>query len=336
MGRALTESQWSLLGQRRPTEEGSYAANDTGLLCSGEPILYALDWNDCRHLLVPAARVRTVREDRRSAGVQIRSHRLSGEAEERLFVDIVCLKPHLNVVFGFFIDDVLEALGVCCEDPVTLCRQALDRWRELLRGDDRRMMDSNALQGLLGELICLRNLAAIADDCLDIWTGPEGHRHDFCRSGISMEVKTTSVRQGRVFAVSGQNQLEALDKGKLYLAAIKLEHVPKASLSVPGLVERLLAMGLDEDVFHRKLRACGYDHADRDVYENRTYALTEYRMYEVVPGFPRIVPGSFCGGAVPQGITGLTYQIDLSTEPPYPLPEDRTDQVLHWLLAGCP
>src|SRR5205085_12335638 len=73
-------------------------------------IFIGLDNFSHRHLLMPVDRVITIIEDKRSSGVQIIAHPLLDGNTLQPFVDLVCLKPHLQELFSVIINEVLESL----------------------------------------------------------------------------------------------------------------------------------------------------------------------------------------------------------------------------------
>src|SRR5207302_7971069 len=67
----------------------------------GHP-LCAIDEQWRRHLLIPVGES-IFTQDQRSAGVQIRTHLLVDREQTRRFLDVVCLKPHLNELFSIVV-----------------------------------------------------------------------------------------------------------------------------------------------------------------------------------------------------------------------------------------
>jgi hypothetical protein len=43
-----------------------------------------------------------------------------------------------------------------------------------------------------------------------------------------------------------------------------------------------------------------------------SYMLHDAEIYEVSSSFPKIVPSSFSGGVIPNGIEKIKYEVDLS------------------------
>jgi hypothetical protein len=121
-------------------------------------------------------------------------------------------------------------------------------------------------------------------------------------------------------------QLEPPPGVELFLAVLTAEHTPGAGDSVPALVARVRAHGVDGHAFTALLREAGYDDHDAPFYDDRRFTVRSHAVYRVDASFPRIVPASFVSGGLPEHVGELRYTIDLTTPPPHPLsPADAAD-----------
>jgi hypothetical protein len=322
----IAETWEVLAGLQAPTDEMRVREVDAITTPDGHPLL-ALDRQQRRHLLIPAGAGYTVAEDRRSSGVQVLGHELLDGVRLRQFVDLVCLKPHLDELFSVVVGEVLINLAADMSDPSRTCRQVLDRWRELM---DRERTDQPGLEtltGLFGELRHLRRVIEINPDAVDRWVGPTGARHDLLGAGTAIEVKSSRIRRGRFVQIHGHEQLEPPVGGELFLASMKLEPVPAGGESVAELIDSLCGLGADRHQLFSRLHLLGIGQPEIEFCRTVRFEVREDRVYRVDESIPKIVASSFAGGGLPAGILSLTYEIDLSLEPPYPLEQADISEV---------
>lgn len=330
----IPESRWRILEAHVASTAGEYAVNDVGIEVRDEPVLFGVDGDRCRHLLIPVEKNAELREDRRSAGVQVVVHELLERQDRRRFVDLACRHPNLNGVFAILAGEVLDKLRKDETQPDDLCIEILEHWRELLKSQGAGVLGTAALVGIFGELWQLKKAASHKAQCVDGWVGPNGRRHDLERGGIALEVKASTLRHGRLFEVHGHRQLEAPDGGQLYLAAMKLEEVVDRGDSVPDLLQQLFDLGVPRQPVITRLTHLGYEMGHDESYRQQRFAVVEDRLYQVDDAFPRIIGGSFGSGDVPAGVVDLKYMIDLTGEPPLPLSDEDAAKVFR-RLAGA-
>lgn len=325
---------WAVLGVAA-ADERVIRVEPAGVSVPTGEVLAGLDIHGGRHLLVPVGDTSSIREDRRSAGVQIRQSVLEEDGTSLSFLDVVCLVPKLNDLFAEVASDMLEALVVDASDPPRVCREVLEQWRELLDRPDPRLLGPQQLAGLFGELLFVRELVQRnPQHGVDAWTGPSKSQHDFTRGSLAIEVKTTTVREGRIVQIHGDEQLTAPTGGKLFLAFVRLD-VEASGTSVPKLIEEILGQGVDRRTLLDLLSQAGYDAAKSREYERPLFAAREQRLYAVGDGFPRIVGKSFTHGRLPPGVLRLRYDIDLTNEPPTPLEDSEVRRVLASLASSA-
>jgi Putative PD-(D/E)XK family member, (DUF4420) len=299
----------------------------------GRP-LCAIDDQWRRHLLIPVADAGAIAEDRRSAGVQVGPHMLVDRDQTRPFVDLICLKSHLNELFLILVREVLDAYGVDALDPSRTCIRVLERWRELIEHEIAPQPGIDHLIGLYAELWHLRELARRTAAAGTVWTGPLGTRHDFVAPGLALEVKASKSRHGRFVEIHGPDQLEPPAGGELYLATMKVDPIPgSAGERLIDVVDDLIEMAVDRRLVLQRLLRLGMRIEDLEREGVERYSVRESRVYAVSRDFPRITPATFVGGSVPAGVINLSYQLDLSSEPPFPLDQAGVDRVYDRLVG---
>ena len=63
--------------------------------------------------------------------------------------------------------------------------------------------------------------------------------------------------------------------------------------------------------------AAGCNDVDAELWNRHRFRAESERLYEIQPGFPRLVTSMLRGGAVPHGIHEVTYKVDLSAAEPF-------------------
>lgn len=312
-------------------EPDALQAVRTGVAVSAGEALAAVDAIGRRHLLVPLRDGEAFAEDRSSSGVQLVRADHGGDH----YLAVVCNNHDLDDVFARFCKELLEILDgspMAAKHAV----DALARWRRLFADAQPDALGDTQLVGLLAELLVLEEIVARDPSRrVNIWTGPSKSQHDFRAGPSALEVKATTVREGRVVSISSIDQLVTPEGGSLHLVHYRFEHDP-AGESLPGVVERIQELSVDHQDLLARLAANGYLPADADKYRTRTYSVVETRTYDVDSlAFPKIVPSSFKGGKQPAGTQRLSYAIDLVNEPPHPLSDRDVDSLLT-RFALCP
>jgi hypothetical protein len=324
----ISEGQWNVLRQRAPHGD-AITVSETPVIVGGGPVLFGIDTAGHRHLLVPVSG--DVIEDHESQGVRVGVRTLAGSQRTTTYADMVCLRPALISEFGHIVSDILAALSHGAA-PAAVCRNSLEKWRDLLRGNDVRGLDDNTAVGLFGELFVLRRLARLASSKLGFWTGPAGGRFDFMGRDVAIEVKTSTRRYGRLLQISGETQLDAPAGVALHLLFLRLEKIPAGGETLGDILADLVSAGLSAIEIDRRLELLGLEPSGVKA-DGRRFRVLENRLYEVNDAFPKIVPASFAGGVLPPGAFHLRYVIDLSAEPPLPVPEADADSIFTKLVG---
>ena len=321
-----TLSVWELLEALEPMAQGLRVREAIDSESSYGHILFGTDIHRHRHLLIPIIPDSKITEDRHSSGVQMVAHTLDDNGANKRFVDLVCLKPHLNELFSIITDEVLSQIKENPTRPDYVCHQVLERWRELLEREATSLPGLEKLIGLFGELWFLRELVKHDFSAIRYWTGPKGHQHDFSLSKFAIEVKTTQSRYGLFIEIHGHKQLEPPENGQLYLVVVRVEQVVSSGESIPELIDSIVSLGGDRQMLLSLLAQIDLSLLAFDSYKDTHFSMLERRIYEVNEDFPCITTKSFVGDTLPAGVIKLNYQIDLSTEPPYFLDNSGVEQ----------
>jgi len=336
----MTDPQWSTEGNWRQLESaaaapthGEFRVLDTTLRVEHGAVLLALDASGLRHVLVPVAADFETVHDRRSGGVHLTTRLLIDDAGQRQFLDLACQKLHLNNVFAHLSEEALSSLNQDRGNPFQACRQALQRWRELLDREPSSFLPTEALCGLFGELWHLARIANLNFQGILSWQGPHGARHDFTAAGWALEVKTTLQRDEWKFRIHGLTQLDKPTDAILYLSAMRLELNGAAGKTIPELIQDILQVGVDRHELLSRLSLVGYDLRDESHYAQFRFDVVDFRTYEVGESFPRLVDLSFSTGELPLGVSDIHYTIDLRASQATACSPDVLESV-HTALSG--
>jgi len=313
---------WYLI--ENPSEESRIPGQilDSVTTPYGPPLL-AIDGIQQRHFLMPIVGQHRFRGDQHSAGIHLLINQWGIDERQQWYVDLVCLKPHLNDIFDLIIYDICNDLPQSTAHPVDVCCQVLDQWRELLSRDNAGLPDQSTMLGLFGELYVLRELTHLHPRAIELWVGPRGARHDFSGGLISIEVKSSQQRHGRVVTIHGIDQLEAPHGGSLYLAILQVEETPIGGTALADIVQELNTLGCNRYELLRRLAQINITQETLIAINNTRFRVITTTIYHVDDSFPRITKSNFLSGQLPNGVVTVDYRIDLSLTPPHPLhPED--------------
>lgn len=242
-------------------------------------------------------------------------HLLSRSRQDRRWAVLFKLvKPELIKVFFLLCDDLVESCRRVPqgENPVARMMSRFTRWQRLLdRGNDGLLSDQ-ALRGLVGELIVLRDRVLPNHDVLaamTAWVGPMGGDQDFSFVDRLIEVKT--IRSGATSVkVSSAEQLD-MTTTPIRMIVVTVDDAETSSgntFTILGLIEQIVSIIESSpdasDLFDTRLIEAGF--VRREEYGGRHFLLQGTRDYAVTTGFPVIVRSR-----IPQGIGRVEYEIGL-------------------------
>jgi len=308
---------------------GTVEANQIDIVSvpAGHPLL-SYDLQSRKHLLIPIDEETRIIEDKQSAGVHVFVSEWSENGRKQRYIDVVCLKNHLNSLFDLIIFEILKTLSTDSYQLENVCWDELNRWRELLSREPGSIPEKITLIGVWGELIFLRDMVRINPLVIRNWLGPNGARYDFFTGKTAIEVKTSVQRKGRVITVHGYDQLDRPPEGCLYVAIQKIEEVTAGGESIGDLINSLVDLGCDRVILLEKLAGLGLTPNVIEQCSDMRFKRIECRIYHVDDDFPCITPSSFKGDAIPNRVIDISYQLDLSYEPPFPIDVNKAQELL--------
>lgn len=268
----------------------------------------AVDAQGHRHLLVPLAAGHSLTESLDGGAVLLRRRALEDERSYQQYASLELVDARLTDLFTALCVEVGDRIAAAPGRAVAVLREVLKDWRALLDGS-HQVLSSSALAGLFGELHLLQSVIATDPGAISSWTGPAGYAQDFHRGSRAVEVKTTTAPEGRTIRVHGADQLDVSPPSRLLLRWMRVRC--DQGVSVPDLVDDILALTDDTTAFRSLLRQVGYHDTDREIYARKVFDVIEDRTYEVRSGFPRITPAGLTGDAVLAGLGPVEYTVDL-------------------------
>ena len=305
-----------LLGSDRTL--GTIRVRETHVETSAGPVLHGMDTDGGIRLLVPVDSKLEALEDRASAGVQVHARRLIDSGTARWFMDVSCLKPHLEELFCVVADEILADLASSAgRRSGAIVLDVLERWRELLERPRSSLLGPEQIVGLLAELLELAELAGFDPRAsLNSWRGPLGHRVDFQAGAEMIEIKGSTVRERREAEIHGLLQLDVPTGGRATLIHRVMEPAGHSDDTVTAVVDRLLEIGVERRGLYSRLAEAGVSPEDIVKYRSLGFTTLSCDAYDVDEHFPRIVPTIFRDPETDtQRISKVRYVVDLEGLP---------------------
>ena len=231
----------------------------------------------------------------------------------RLFIESADLS--FNEVFTMVAADVVDQITTRSgtTSAVSSFLGRLVRWKRFFDSAGPTGLSEEAIRGLIGELIFVRDFAL--QDCTDTlaviaaWVGPEPLSKDFEFGSWAVEVKCTSAKEHSRVRVSSEIQLDGTGFSALYLFVVLFEKVATDAEALPKLVSDVRGILGDSAagrLFDEKLLLCGYHDVHAALYRDHRFLIRRLRAFRLADGFPRIpVP-------LPDGVGDLNYTLALS------------------------
>jgi hypothetical protein len=216
-------------------------------------------------------------------------------------------------LFGAFLDELLKSIEDGKESVVENIKNLLEKWKNMLSLDTEKVMSLKSVIGLFGELLILDYLVNVKKIAtLDNWVGPNGNRHDFEFLQHSIEVKSTTVKNGNEIHVSGVTQLEPYPGKTVAILRIKLEIEPNG-VSLPQLIEKIAAgNSISLGKLTEKLLKVGYQSDKEHHYKDLCFQAIEFQVIPVDSKFPRITANSLLDIDRGARIKDVEYVINVS------------------------
>ena len=119
---------------------------------------------------------------------------------------------------------------------------------------------------------------------------------------------------GRIAAI---DQLLEPSGGELVLVLCALEVTKGGALSVGGVASEVAALASDPMAVREMLARMGCMDPESDAWNRLRYRQEGEAAWSVRDGFPRLIPSSLAGGALPAGVGEVRYAPDLGAGDPF-------------------
>ena len=309
---------WQQLESTRP--EGDRLIGRQAAPEATSRLLAALDSRGRRHLLIQLRPEDEAFHDASSRGLTADTAELTlGAGECARYINIVCEDPVGHAMLDLVAAELASRLQLADRAPSEMVSRVLAKWRRFWGQLPRQLLSQEARIGLFAELWFLAYwlipVAGVAG-AVRMWRGPYGARHDFERTGLSVEAKGTSSTRGRIHKINGIQQLEAPEGGRLFFFSLRLREEAGASNTLPMLIHAcrgIISADPDaEGLFETGLITAGYLETHADEYARTHWRVLEELLFDTAENFPKITADRFVA-SVPPGVEDLDYIINLNT-----------------------
>lgn len=248
-------------------------------------------------------------------GIDLRNG--DGAGQQRL---VLTLARHIDSDLFLGLCETLIGSLKDVADPATALAIALAhlrRWKAFLAGRNARLLSSEEVRGLFGELHVLRLLyqdTLPQPEAVGAWCGPDNSHQDFIFGNRAIEVKSLSGRERHTVRISSEDQLVSL-VDELFLLSQRLSSQPDADQAlslndIVGLIDSELADAGAIKQFADKLAGTGY--VPLAEYDAPRFIVGGLQGYRVTDDFPRLIRSE-----LPPGISKVSYDIMLEAIAPF-------------------
>jgi hypothetical protein len=240
--------------------------------------------------------------------------------QDRCLLLVTLNEAHFSDIFTALAGDLIGRLRHAPDDAGSLLEALarLERWRRLLEAAGADGLGWEHQIGLYGELWFLREhlLGTLdASTSCKAWVGPDGAHQDFQFAGCAVEVKVTGTKQPQRLRITSERQLDGAGVLRLFLFHLSIDQVQGSADTLPALVDsvRRSLEGLPgRELFEERLLSAGYSDVHREGYARTGVGIRETNLFEVAPGFPRILERD-----LPAGVGDVQYSVSVSACQPF-------------------
>lgn len=191
-----------------------------------------------------------------------------------------------------------------------LISSPLKWWIEMKKIFGNRNVDE-LVYDTLGELCVYSYLVRKGVNA--IWNGPLGSSFDIESNEFVAEVKSSVSRSEKTITVHGKTQLSHPKDKDLYLYYCVFEPSSNTGYSINDIIYNLEKDGYDISSIDSLLLQKGFEHGKSS--RQRKFILWNIYKYVVDDEFPRITDSSFVDGKEPDGVTSISYVVNLEGIP---------------------
>lgn len=230
-------------------------------------------------------------------------------------------------LFATLCADVVRAAEAAAQADDALQRaiRRILRWHHMLRGGRSDLLSLEEQRGLVGELEFLRRLIDLIGPyaAIEAWKGPSGSSKDFELDRRLVEVKARRGAAKPYVQISSEDQLADVDGCRLYLvvSAVDAAIKPSGKTLTDHVVElEKLYAEAEPDAYRLwELAIADSGFSFDDDYSDRRWTVGKTIQFEVLEGFPRIIPPLL------PGVSGVRFSIALDACAPFAIDPEVLD-----------
>lgn len=260
-------------------------ATDYELLADYDGAFVARSKTGLAALVLPVKELGAAATGRRASGCELVGHASlrfvhRGREWDGAAAALICTEPELVDAFAVLAADVLARThGALSWQSIVA---VVEEWQTLLTPRGKPSKETEL--GLWGELWFIEQSRNVGR-ALSAWRGPDGDATDFFHDGFAAEVKASRT-EGQHFV--SQAQVDApVGFHDSWLLSLWAKADPGSVLSVPWLVDAILARAPDQGEALRRLARAGYSPADRREYAT-SFTLLSAPVWFPVSAVPRV------------------------------------------------
>lgn len=252
--------------------------------------------------------------------------------ENQVYIDISCKTGSLlgfKRPFLHFAEDVLLEISENEDLPSESIYKTCLRWKKFWSPNTSKMVTSEWIHGIFGELIFLIELLErFGVNTIKSWTGPLGRDHDFQSSNdLAVEIKTSLSIPFKINC--NLKQLDTSLFKQLYIICYHITELDEGS-TLPDLIRHIERLIGDNEIilekFYELLMSSGYELQLESLYNEHKFLYSPGAVYLVDNNFPKIVETSFVNPP-DHRISGIRYTVELTG-----IKEESIDSVTEELM----
>lgn len=249
-----------------------------------------------------------------------------GQFRNEEFLKFTQSIPNTDNIFESVISDICEKI-IQIQNKRNLngvLTKVVNEWKIFFEKQENEILSVHAQKGLVGELFFLKDYLfqkySFAESVF-FWTGSDRTNHDFQMLSNAVEIKATSGKQHKKFAISSERQLDSTGLEHLYLSLFSLNlHSNIPDKTLPALIRQIHAQIQDDPIatfqFQIKLAKYGYNEALAEKY-TVGFSLFDMKYFEITEGFPRLLQRN-----LPDGVGDLKYSVVVAACIPFEITTD--------------
>lgn len=262
-----------------------------------------------------------------SKGLEFKIISIKSPTEDLVLFSLQLSSTRFSDIFTILVQDIIKVISLneTEKEMVSALLIRIDKWRKFLNKFRGKYLSLEAQQGLLGELIFLKDYVIDilgSNESLKIWKGPLINSKDFKTDKWAVEVKTSaSASRSRLVKINSEFQLDDEGIPLLYLFYVELNR-DYDGLSLPDQIHTIRNSFKGDrfllESFNGLLIAYGYLDSDQEQYETPKYMVKDSTFYHVEQKFPRIIVSDLS-----EAINRLKYNLNLKKCVEFIVPKDQ-------------